>query len=373
MKKYLDVLIFILGSLTALLVLRPFLIPAPQLKDVLPPGKLADPDSHNIEVKDNKVHYIIAGCSEPVFLLLHGFASNLFAWHEIMPALAKDGAVIANGRPAFGFTEGPLTWKGENQFGVQAQVDLALELMDKQGVSKAILVGNSAGRTKFSTEATVGMWQGDDPHSSTLLGLSYQYVGAGVAEKINFVYFTLDTAYMAVEQASNSPTPTLQGTPGAGIPTTAITYVVPVRKATPNADGSIIHVVEYGQTLYGIADAYKVTVDQLITLNKLTGTTIYVGDKLTIQAAFTPTATGQPALSPPARTRSNNPTLTPRPHTTTPSPINPTTVIPTPTRTPIPTVLSGIGKDPLLLLIIIIASAGLFMMVAGSLLRRTNS
>jgi LysM repeat protein len=300
MNKYLHVFIVVLSSLMAFLVSGPFLIPVPPLKDVLVLEMLTHPDSHNLEVKGNKVHYKITGRSDPVFLLLIGFASSLFTWHESMPELAKNGTVIAYERQSFGLTKRPRTWKGENQFGVQAQVDVA------------------------------------------------------------------------VEQASDSPTPTLQGTPGAGIPTTAITYVVPVRKATPNADGSIVHVVEYGQTLYAIADAYEVTIDQIQTLNKLTSTTIYVGDKLIIQATFTPTAIGQPTLTVPARTPSKNFTITPRPPTATPSPTNPTTVMPTPTPTPIPTVLSGIGKDPLLLLIIIIASAGLFMMVAGSLLRRKN-
>jgi Ser/Thr protein kinase RdoA (MazF antagonist)/LysM repeat protein len=44
----------------------------------------------------------------------------------------------------------------------------------------------------------------------------------------------------------------------------------PVTVAAPNQDGSIVHVVEEGQTIQGIADAYQVPVDSLLLFNGLT-------------------------------------------------------------------------------------------------------
>lgn len=236
-----------------------------------------------------------------------------------------------------------------------------------------IISENIAGGTNLSAEAAVSMWQGDDPHLGTMLGPNYRDVGAGMAVSGNFVYFTLDTAYIALE-ASNSPAPTLQGTlPGFGLPATVITFVVQVNRATPGADGSIVHTVEYGQTLYAIAQAYKITIDQIIKLNKLSSETIQVGDKLIVQAAYTPTPTSQSTATVPPQMSTLRPTRTPRSVGATPSPTVLLTASPIPTPTPSPTVVSGLVKDPLLFSIIIIASAGFLMMVAGSLLKRKPS
>jgi LysM repeat protein len=61
---------------------------------------------------------------------------------------------------------------------------------------------------------------------------------------------------------------------------------------TPNADGSIIHVARQGDTLYGIAFAYNVLLDDILALNGLTiDSSIFVGQKIYIRAAFTATAT----------------------------------------------------------------------------------
>jgi pimeloyl-ACP methyl ester carboxylesterase len=84
---------------------------------------------------------------EPTFILLHGFGANLFAWREVVQPLAKLGTVIAYDRPAFGLTERPLEWAGENPYSQNSQAELALGLMDALNVKRAILVGNSAGGT----------------------------------------------------------------------------------------------------------------------------------------------------------------------------------------------------------------------------------
>jgi len=125
----------------------PLLVPVPPLADTVPPRQLADPDSRFIQVNGLEVHYKIAGQGEPVFILLHGFGASVFTWHRVMDDLATLGTVIAYDRPAFGLTERPLQWQGQNPYSPEAQVDLLLALMDVAGVERAILVGNSAGGT----------------------------------------------------------------------------------------------------------------------------------------------------------------------------------------------------------------------------------
>jgi pimeloyl-ACP methyl ester carboxylesterase len=128
-----------------LVVVGPLLVPVPPLTDTLPAEALADEDSLFRQVNGMTVHYKTAGEGQPTFVLLHGFGASQFSWRDVMPALAAYGTVIAYDRPAFGLTERPLTWEGENPYGPEAQVALVIGLMDALNVEQAILVGHSAG------------------------------------------------------------------------------------------------------------------------------------------------------------------------------------------------------------------------------------
>lgn len=134
------------GGLTVLLV-GPLLIPVPPLKDTFPPQALGDDDSQFIEINGQDMHVKMIGQGEPVFLLLHGFASSLYSWHAVMEPLSQFGTVIAFDRTGFGLSERPLTWQGQNPYRAETQVELAVGLLDHFGVQQAILVGNSAGGT----------------------------------------------------------------------------------------------------------------------------------------------------------------------------------------------------------------------------------
>jgi pimeloyl-ACP methyl ester carboxylesterase len=139
------IIVVTLVILLLLVVVGPLLVPVPPLTDSLPAEALADEDSLFMEVNGLMVHYKIAGEGQPTFVLLHGFGASLFSWREVMPALAAYGTVIAYDRPAFGLTERPLTWEGENPYSPEAQVALVIRLMDALNVEQAILVGHSAG------------------------------------------------------------------------------------------------------------------------------------------------------------------------------------------------------------------------------------
>lgn len=170
----------------------------------------------------------------------------------------------------------------------------------------------------YSPKEAVAAWQGDAPHLNTMLSPNLSDVGAGVAIVGNYVYYTLDAGL-----ASGSPvsyTPSARETPG--VP--AVTYVAPVSINPPLEDGSIIHIVQPGETLWTIAAAYGVKIDVLRLQNNLKAETfIYPGDKLTIRPAVT--ATTEPLT----------PTSTPKPpptNTLSPTDIATSTQHPTPIR-----------------------------------------
>jgi DNA-binding CsgD family transcriptional regulator/LysM repeat protein len=72
--------------------------------------------------------------------------------------------------------------------------------------------------------------------------------------------------------------------------------IISVEVAAPQEDGSIIHTVEEGQTLWSIAVAYDVPVNQLRFLNQISegSDVIYVGQQLYIRTASTQIPTSTP-------------------------------------------------------------------------------
>lgn len=137
----------VIAMLLLVLLVGPFLVPVPPLEGTLPPQALADADSQFIEINGLDVHVKTLGQGEPVFVLLHGFGASLYSWQAVMEPFSQHGMVIAFDRPAFGLTERPLTWEGQNPYSPEAQVALVTGLLDHFGVQQAILVGNSAGGT----------------------------------------------------------------------------------------------------------------------------------------------------------------------------------------------------------------------------------
>jgi pimeloyl-ACP methyl ester carboxylesterase len=147
MKKVLKTLLIGFVIILGVLLIGPFLIPVPPLEGTVPAEELADPDSQFTELNGLRVHYKSSGQGEPALILLHGFGASLFSWQEILADLASKRLVFAYDRPAFGLTERPLEWEGENPYAPDAQADLTVRLMDQLSVQSAVLVGNSAGGT----------------------------------------------------------------------------------------------------------------------------------------------------------------------------------------------------------------------------------
>jgi uncharacterized protein YkwD len=218
------------------------------------------------------------------------------------------------------------------------------------------------GGTNASVNDAVTWWKGSPIHNQQMLATTYVDIGAGVATDGTRVYYTAVMGYAAGGEA---PPDSGSGDPDGG------GAAVPVLVATPNADGSIVHVVQSGQTLIGIALAYRVTLPDIYTLNNLNeNSIIYPGDEILIQSASNQ-ATSTPTSTPPTPSA----THTPAPSST-----------PAFTPTPSPQGLTGSagvssqeeqeaqasnnvsGGDSSLRWVLIIAVAGIFFIMIGGLL-----
>lgn len=147
MKKILQKTGIALLILILSLLILPLIIPIPTAKGVVPVQQLADEDSLFVQVDDIAFHYKTAGSGAPPLVLLHGFGASVYSWREVMPALAEQHRVYAYDRLAFGLTERPTEWKGDNPYTRSASLAQLEELLQTWQVESPILIGNSAGGT----------------------------------------------------------------------------------------------------------------------------------------------------------------------------------------------------------------------------------
>jgi pimeloyl-ACP methyl ester carboxylesterase len=85
-----------------------------------------------------RLRYVRKGNGPPV-LLLHGIASSLYTWKDVLPALAARHDVIAVDLPGFGDSAVPSHASGD------LIVRSVVGLMDRLGIARASIVGNSLG------------------------------------------------------------------------------------------------------------------------------------------------------------------------------------------------------------------------------------
>ena len=147
MRRTLRFTLISAAVLLLLVVAGPLLLPAPALDNPRSPEELAGPLGSFVEINGLRVYYELYGQGEPLWVLLHGFGASTFSWREVVEPLSEMGTVLVYDRPAFGLTERPLDWEGQNPYSPQANRDLLAGLLDHFGREKAVLVGNSAGGT----------------------------------------------------------------------------------------------------------------------------------------------------------------------------------------------------------------------------------
>ena len=86
----------------------------------------------------SRIRFVRGGSGPPV-VLLHGFASSVYTWKDVMPALAASHEVIAFDFPGFGDSSIP------DPLDAGAYPGLVVEVMDRLRIPRASLVGNSLG------------------------------------------------------------------------------------------------------------------------------------------------------------------------------------------------------------------------------------
>lgn len=111
-----------------------------------PDGRLLDVDG--VQLYTTFTPYSGTGEAPLAFVLLHGYASNAFSFDAIREGLAAFGDVVAFDRPGFGLSSRPQPddFRGsENPYGPEAQVRQTVDLIDRLGLERVVLVGDNSG------------------------------------------------------------------------------------------------------------------------------------------------------------------------------------------------------------------------------------
>ncbi len=197
------------------------------------------------------------------------------------------------------------------------------------------------------------IWNDYEHRELVILNAQYTDAGAGVAEKNGVVYYTLDVC--AIQN---------KGT-GEARTATNSEAIIPRQTATPRPNGSIIHVVQTGETVWSIAIAYQVSVDILIAQNGLSTKSplIYPNQQLLIRPAFTQTVTPTITRTPRPATRTPKPTFTPKPTRPTAT-IN---VTAEETKPPESFRMPKLSRQNFALLLIGISVLGILVLLAGGI------
>lgn len=155
----------------------------------------------------------------------------------------------------------------------------------------------------------------DPDHMIPAVNPAYCHVGAGVAKSSNgMTYYVLQAAYTSSKAcgeyrppagSGSSPPSGNSGSDNPNVPSGVSQLIIPVKIATPDADGKVYHVVEAGQSFWSIAIAYQITIKDLEIWNNISrDTKLQIGQKLFIpdentEGYATPTPVGMVQTSTP--------------------------------------------------------------------------
>jgi LysM repeat protein len=147
---------------------------------------------------------------------------------------------------------------------------------------------NYVGGTTLTPFEAVAWWDQSPVHRQTMLLQGYQHIGAGYAENDEQQLYVLMVAKPsgagATTGGGNSGSAGNGGdyadnyggddyggndTTGDEPPTAVAVVMVPVVKSEPGPDGSIVHEVKPGQTVWTIAAVYGVNLMDIVSINHL--------------------------------------------------------------------------------------------------------
>jgi LysM repeat protein len=145
---------------------------------------------------------------------------------------------------------------------------------------------NFAVGTTMTLDTVMLAWS-DFEHMRPAVTPAYCHVGAGVSRASNGqTYYILQAAYTS-ENSCGPYTYPESSTGDPGVPLVS-QLIVPVKVALPDAQGRIYHEVAAGQSLWSIAVAYKITIQDLEIWNNLErDVPLWVGQRLFIPSSST--------------------------------------------------------------------------------------
>ncbi len=242
-------------------------------------------------VQAEEIHPALASQTSAYELIL---AMNTLRVSYGLPALIEDPIIDA---------------VAQSTAAIMAANNMSWHIGDVRGRLAAAGYGN--GGTVWATEnfavSSAGMgideimavWA-DPDHMRPAVNAAYCNVGAGVATANGKTYYILQAAYISEHACgSSSPSSPAGGNPQGGVPANPVSQlIIPVKIATPDAEGKIFHEVQAGQSFWSIAIAYQITIHDLEVWNNLSRTTpLRPGERLFIPgkntAGFaTPTPVG---------------------------------------------------------------------------------
>jgi LysM repeat protein len=218
---------------------------------------------------------------------------------------------------------------GHTGAGGSSPADRALAVGYGEGASVRVTENWARGPGLTAYTCVYEFWAPSSAHINNMLTTWHNEFGAGVAlDGQGMTVYVVKFGHV-VGSAPLQPPSVPSGPTGTPAP-----RIQPIATAQPNPDGSVIHVVQFGHTLWGISEAYEISMITLLEQNYLReDSSIFPNQELVIvpaeveedeveeEAGETPTPTETPTLTP---------TLTP---TRTPWRTQ-TTVTPTPTEAP---------------------------------------
>ncbi len=147
------------------------------------------------------------------------------------------------------------------------------------------VIENFVSGSGMTPQGAVTWWDGSPIHKQGMLSTLYVEVGAGYAVIGDQQIYVMVFGYIP------PPTPTPRpSSPGETAPEPeepeepAGPPVVPLIQSPPREDGSVVHVVQQGQTMWDIAAVYQVSIDELLALNYLEwGELLHPGDEVLVK------------------------------------------------------------------------------------------
>lgn len=152
---------------------------------------------------------------------------------------------------------------------------------------------NIVGGTSLTPSQGVTWWTNSAVHFNTMVSNRYTEIGIGYAIGHDQNFYVL-----VVGNPSGGP-PAVVANNGNTTQPDAVAMVAPIVLASPGADGSIVHQVGPGQTIWAIAARYEVPLTDIFLFNNLSeGSVLQPGQSLIIRLADG--AAPPPTPTPPA-------------------------------------------------------------------------